>query len=99
MGKSSFFLAALILTLAGCSFGRTPEQRFLEAQNACDAYGFKRGTDAYSRCVMELDTAFARDDYEHQQAVSQRLIDYANRNRSVTCDTYGTVYSSRTTCR
>ena len=47
-------IALGMLTLSGCV---TNEQRQLmvmqDAQNSCSNYGFKMGTDSFSKCVME----------------------------------------------
>lgn len=106
-------IALALLTgalLSGC-MGRSPQERYAEAQNACTSYGFKSGTDAYAQCMMELDIAMAQQDQAAAQRFAASMQALAARNRSVTCSTSASVYgggrysggytygNSTTTCR
>lgn len=104
-----FSVVALAITICGCST-TTPEQRLAANQGACTGYGFKAGTDAYAACMMQMDLADQEDDYRRRQALADGLSEMGQsmqRNRPVTCNTYGsarntfgnTVYgNSTTTC-
>ncbi len=83
-------IIATLLLLAGC-MGRSPEQRFAEAGNACTGYGFQPGTQAYAECMMRLDTIMQQQDYQRQMAMAQDMQQWADsRPRTVTCNTYNT---------
>lgn len=101
-----FALLLACLLLSGC-MGRSPEQRFAEAQDACQNYGFKPGTEPYAQCMMRLDLVMQEQDYSRRQAIAQDLQDWAARNRTTTCNTSAQVYgglgnsaygNSTTTC-
>jgi hypothetical protein len=95
----------VLAALTGC-MGRTPEQRIMEAQNACTGYGFKAGTDAYSNCLMNTDQSIQHQDAQRREAMADALdnvsANIARQNRSVTCNSSGAVYGnmghSTTTC-
>jgi len=48
-----FAIAAIALGVAGCASTRE-EQRALDA-NRCHSYGFRRGTDGFSKCLLDID--------------------------------------------
>ncbi|MFB9951516.1 hypothetical protein ACFFP0_21930 [Rhizobium puerariae] len=47
-------LAALAAPLAACQT-MTPEERRAADENTCAGYGFRRGTDAMARCLLDLE--------------------------------------------
>lgn len=47
-------IAVLALALAGSGCVTAAEQRAAD-ETRCSSYGFRRGTDAYSRCLLDLD--------------------------------------------
>lgn len=47
-------LAALAWPLAACQT-MTPEERRAADENTCAGYGFRRGTDAMARCLLDLE--------------------------------------------
>lgn len=49
-------ISALLLTLlaAGCQT-MTPEERRAIDRQTCASYGFKRGTDGFASCLLNLD--------------------------------------------
>jgi hypothetical protein len=47
-------IAVLALALAGSGCVTAQEQRAAD-ETRCGSYGFRRGTDAYSRCLLDLD--------------------------------------------
>ena len=105
--RTLLVLIAATVMLSGC-MGRSPDQRFAEAQNACTGYGFRPGTDNYANCMMQLDAMMIEQDASRRQAMAAALNDYAERNRSVTCNTSASVQGgygnsayghSTTTCR
>lgn len=49
-----FVLAVLPLVLSGCQTV-TPEERRAIDLRTCAGYGFKPGTDAMARCLLDLD--------------------------------------------
>src|SRR5690606_30136766 len=105
MIRTATVVLALLL-LAGC-MGRTGEQRFVEAQNACTGYGFKAGTDAYAQCMMQLDIVMVEQDQASRDRFARSMQQLAANNRSVTCNSTGSAYgsgnyvygNSSTTCR
>ncbi|MGK6317671.1 hypothetical protein [Neorhizobium sp. DT-125] len=47
-------LAALAGLLAACQT-MTPEERRAADENTCAGYGFRRGTDAMARCLLDIE--------------------------------------------
>jgi hypothetical protein len=69
--ESFLVLSFLLVLLGGCNAIVALEQMDREAdQQACDSFGFRRATDAYSNCMMQQ---AARREEEDQRA--QRLRD------------------------
>ncbi len=50
----SLLLAALVLPLAACQT-MTPEERRAADETTCAGYGFRRGSEAMARCVLDLE--------------------------------------------
>lgn len=104
-----FAIIGVAAILCGCST-TTPAERLANNQASCAAYGFKPGTDAYSTCMMQMDLTAQQDEKEQRQRIGDALSemgDSMQRNRPVTCNTFGsanrgfgnTVYgNSTTTC-
>lgn len=62
----------LLLLLAGCVSAEERNQRYAEAiYNQCEAYGFKKGTADFSKCVMQTDLA-NRQAWQAQEIERQR---------------------------
>ena len=53
MKRATCSVLLLILFVAGCQT-ITPEERRAIDGRTCSSYGFKRGTDAFSRCLLDL---------------------------------------------
>lgn len=92
---------AIFLGVSGCSsLDPAPEEIISKAKIACESYGFKPETDAFSQCVMKLD----QDYYKSQQAMAQQAIQ--SMTSRTTCTTSANVFgggswasgSSTTTC-
>jgi hypothetical protein len=76
--------AVLLLTLlaAGCTT-MTPEERRAIDARTCASYGFKRGTDGFASCLLNLELdrrAASRAQFEQMQ-FNTPLIIYDNRYR------------------
>ena len=76
--------SAILLTLliAGC-VSMTPEERRVIDGQTCSSYGFRRGTDAFANCLLDLDLdrrAASRAQLEQMQ-FNTPLILYDNRYR------------------
>jgi hypothetical protein len=76
--------SALVLSLliAGC-VSMTPEERRALDNQTCSSYGFRRGTDAFANCLLNLDLdrrAASRAQFEQMQ-FNTPLIIYDNRYR------------------
>jgi hypothetical protein len=52
--RSTIMLLALALTTSGCM---TSEEVRADHRAACEAYGFKVGTDQFASCLLNLDLA------------------------------------------
>lgn len=77
-------LSVLLLTLlvAGCTTMTPEERRAIDGQT-CASYGFRRGTDAFASCLLNLDLdrrAASRAQFEQMQ-FNTPLIIYDNRYR------------------
>ncbi len=73
---------AVLLTVfvAGC-VSMTPEERRALDNQTCSSYGFRRGTDAFANCLLNLDLdrrAASRAQFEQMQ-FNTPLIIYDNR--------------------
>ena len=52
--KNFLAIGSLVVLLGGCGLVAALDQLDREAdQRACDGFGFRRGTDAYSNCMMQ----------------------------------------------
>lgn len=107
-------IAVVLLAVSGCSSlapAPNPERLLAQDQSACDAYGFKRGTDAYAQCMQLRDqqrNAIDASDRARRSAALANLSAslLAPPPQRVTCSTHGsatgfgrTVYgNSTTTC-
>jgi hypothetical protein len=72
----------LTLVIAGC-VSMTPEERRALDSQTCSSYGFRRGTDAFANCLLNLDLdrrAASRAQFEQMQ-FNTPLIIYDNRYR------------------
>ncbi|CAN7539109.1 hypothetical protein LJR231_003888 [Phyllobacterium sp. LjRoot231] len=72
----------LTLLIAGC-VSMTPEERRALDNQTCSSYGFRRGTDAFANCLLNLDLdrrAASRAQFEQMQFNTPLLI-YDNRYR------------------
>jgi hypothetical protein len=45
---------AVLAVIAGCTT-MTPEERRAADETTCRSYGFRRGTDAFASCLLQLD--------------------------------------------
>jgi hypothetical protein len=76
--------ALLLLTLfiAGCQT-ITPEERRAIDSRTCSSYGFKRGTEAFARCLLDLELdrrATSRAQFDDMRFSSPPLIFYGGRH-------------------
>jgi hypothetical protein len=110
------FLAAVALCavlLSGCSslasMGKSRAQLVAEDADVCRSYGFKRGTDAYASCMLEMDQRRIDDNNRRRDRVGRALIDMraaSQPRRSTTCTSTGNSFgtggyrygSATTTC-
>ncbi|MBB3144196.1 hypothetical protein FHS21_000579 [Phyllobacterium trifolii] len=72
----------LTLLITGC-VSMTPEERRALDNQTCSSYGFRRGTDAFANCLLNLDLdrrAASRAQFEQMQ-FNTPLIIYDNRYR------------------
>lgn len=72
----------LTLFITGC-VSMTPEERRALENQTCSSYGFRRGTDAFANCLLNLDLdrrAASRAQFEQMQ-FNTPLIIYDNRYR------------------
>jgi hypothetical protein len=72
----------LTLFITGC-VSMTPEERRALDNQTCSSYGFRRGTDAFANCLLNLDLdrrAASRAQFEQMQ-FNTPLIIYDNRYR------------------
>ncbi len=95
MNKVVLALCALpfLASLGGCQTV-SPEVRQANNKAACDGYGFKPNTNAYAACMMNMDQSAKEDDYRRRQILANGLREMGQsmqRNRPVTCNTFGNV--------
>jgi len=72
----------LTILITGC-VSMTPEERRAIDNQTCSSYGFRRGTDAFANCLLNLDLdrrAASRVQFEQAQFNAPLLI-YDNRYR------------------
>lgn len=54
--RATRLIAAVFLGLAaGACATVTPEEQRRADETRCHSYGFRRGTDAFSKCLLEID--------------------------------------------
>ena len=53
----------LMSAITGCSYNgqQYAQQRMNAMQSQCDSYGFRRGTQEYSNCLMNIDQRMRND--------------------------------------
>jgi hypothetical protein len=54
MRPSMIMGIAVLAVIAGCTT-MTPEERRAADETTCRSYGFRRGTDAFASCLLQLD--------------------------------------------
>jgi hypothetical protein len=61
MPRSEIWAAILLgLLLAGCETTSAAQQRAAD-ESRCRSYGFRRGTDGFSKCLLDIDLDRAAD--------------------------------------
>jgi hypothetical protein len=58
--KDFFVVAALGLLLGGCETTSPAQQRAAD-ETRCKSYGFRRATDAFAKCLQDIDLDRAAD--------------------------------------
>ena len=77
--KHLLMLTPLAALPGGCGLGTALDRMDQEAyQRACDSYGFQRGTDAYSNCMMQQAAQRAED---NQRAQDREALEKLGRSR------------------
>ena len=80
--KNFLTVGSLVVLLGGCSAIAALEQMDREAdQQACDGFGFRRGTDAYSNCMMQQAAQREQEDQRAQRARDREAFERARRTR------------------
>lgn len=82
MKRATCSVLLLILFVAGCQT-ITPEERRAIDGRTCSSYGFKRGTDAFARCLLDLELdrrATSRAQFDDTRFNSPPLIIYGGRH-------------------
>jgi hypothetical protein len=89
----AIILASTGFLLAGCQSEQPATGKDLAQLNAsCEAYGFKKGTDAYSNCVLQLDQQRIATNRQRRMAIAdafseagENMSASAAANRPVNC--------------
>ena len=77
--KTFLAVGSLVALLGGCGVIAALDQMSREAdQQACDGFGFRRGTDAYSNCMMQQ---AAQREQEDQRARDREAFERARHER------------------
>nr|WP_244642613.1 hypothetical protein [Phyllobacterium sp. 628] len=70
-----------VLFVAGCQTMTPEERRAIDGQT-CSSYGFKRGTDSFSKCLLDLELdrrATSRAQFDDMRFNTPPLIIYGGR--------------------
>lgn len=75
--KLSAIFAVAMLVMAGCqsempATGKTAQT----LSETCTGYGFKRGTDAFAACMLQLDQQRIAENRQRRQAIGAALSDF-----------------------
>jgi hypothetical protein len=71
--KNFLAVSSLVVLLGGCNLIAALDQMDREAdQRACDGFGFRRGTDAYSNCMMQQAVQRAEDQRARDREAFER---------------------------
>lgn len=81
MRRSTIAGFALLAAIAGCTT-MTPEERRAADETTCRSYGFRKGTDAFASCLLQLDldrrasrrAALYSDPFYNQPAIIYRPV-------------------------
>ena len=80
--KNLLAVGSLVVLLGGCGVIAALDQMNREAdQRACDGFGFRRGTDAYSNCMMRQAAQREEADQRAQRARDRENFERARRAR------------------
>ena len=80
--KNFLAVGSLVVVLGGCDLIAALDQMDREAdQRACDGFGFRRGTDAYSNCMMQQAAQREEANQRAQRARDRENFERAQRNR------------------
>lgn len=80
--KNFLAVGSLAVLLGGCSLIAALDQMDREAdQRACDGFGFRRGTDAYSNCLMQQAAQREEEDQRAQRARDRERSERERRRR------------------
>jgi hypothetical protein len=73
-------VGSLVVLLGGCSVIDALDQMAREAdQRTCDGFGFRRGTDANSNCLMQQDAQREEAEQRAQRARNREAFERARR--------------------
>jgi hypothetical protein len=80
--KNFLAVSSLVVLLGGCGLIAALDQMDREAdQRACDGFGFRRGTDAYSNCMMQQAAQREAEDQRAQRARDREAFERARHER------------------
>lgn len=68
-----YLILAVPLFLFGCNSGPANQAQIQKMGNACQAYGFKPGTDLFAACVFRLDQSRMASNQQARMAVGQSM--------------------------
>jgi hypothetical protein len=78
--KNFLAVSSLVVLLGGCGLIAALDQMDREAdQRACDGFGFRRGTDSYSNCMMQQAAQRQEEDQRAQRARDREAFERARR--------------------
>ncbi len=80
--KNFFTVGSLVVLLGGCGAIAALEQMDREAdQRACNGFGFRQGTEAYSNCLMQQAAQREERDQRAQRARDREAFERARHER------------------
>ncbi|GGC68857.1 hypothetical protein GCM10011504_53450 [Siccirubricoccus deserti] len=78
--KNFLAVSSLVVLLGGCGLIAALDQMDREAdQRACDGFGFRRRTDAYSNCMMQQAAQREAEDQRAQRARDREAFERVRR--------------------